>query len=423
MNMNTTNTENWLLEQMAKMPVVDAHEHLSAEKIRIHEHFDALTFFRQYTRLLMFSAGLDEKTFMKMHDPQQPLDKRFSIFEQYRDLIRFSGPARAAYISLEKFYNEKELTRENFHSITKRMKELYQPGLYHKVLTKTCGIHAALQNAPLEEIDFNNKLLRPIPSLWQHWGGFSELSDKIIEGNCEFEHPDEYLEAQSHRLLSLVEKGAVGFKHKTHYYCEPDRQIAIDIFKQLRQGDEKVARMDMPNPLCNYLTEGLLKIIAKLDVPVAVHTGIGVPVAGPGNSWEDLRQLNCMEMTPFIMRHPDIKFDLFHMGIPSVREMGRIGSSFRNVWLNMCWTHTISPTMAAQALDEWIDQVPANKIIAFGGDVRWPVEKVYGHLVLAREVVAKVLSRRIEAGLINQKQAVYLIERWFNGNARELYKL
>jgi hypothetical protein len=79
------------------------------------------------------------------------------------------------------------------------------------------------------------------------------------------------------------------------------------------------------------------------------------------------------------------------------------------------------PVLAANALDEWVDQVAANKIIAFGGDVRGCVEKVYGHLTLAKEVVAAVLGRRIERGWIHRPQALELARRWFLENPAELY--
>jgi hypothetical protein len=74
-------------------------------------------------------------------------------------------------------------------------------------------------------------------------------------------------------------------------------------------------------------------------------------------------------------------------------------------------------------LDERIDQVAADKIIAFGGDVRRPVEKVYGHLVLAKQVVATALGRRLEGGLCTADQALFLVRRWFLDNPRELYGL
>ena len=409
--MRYTPTEARLIEELDGLQVIDTHEHLPPERVRLAEPRDALTLFRQYTRLVMFSAGLDEPTFVRMHDPEVPLDQRFGIFEQYRDLIRASGAARAAYITLKKFYGEDELTQGNFAAITAQMEELYQPGLYKKVLVDTCGIRVVLQNSP--EMDYDDPLLRPVPTIGieGEWGQFPELAEKIMRGEHGFSTLADYLEERAERLRELKQRGAVAFKMHPHLYCEPERKAAEEVFAGLQQGDSSWARMGIPNPLANYLTDRLLAVAGELGLPVAVHTGV----------WGDFRELDPKELIPHIVRHADVRFDLFHMGIPFVRDIGRMGANFSNVWLNMCWAPTLSPTMAANALDEWLDQVAANKIIAFGGDVRWPVEKIYGHLVLAKEVVATGLGRRIDRGLLTWDQALFLARKWFVHNPAELY--
>ena len=73
-------------------------------------------------------------------------------------------------------------------------------------------------------------------------------------------------------------------------------------------------------------------------------------------------------------------------------------------------------------MDELIDLIPINKIIAFGGDYG-VVEKVYGHLIMAKENVAKVLARRIKEGLFSEDEAIELAKKWFYENPKELYKL
>ena len=124
------------------------------------------------------------------------------------------------------------------------------------------------------------------------------------------------------------------------------------------------------------------------------------------------------------MKHPDVRFDIYHAGMPYVRETAIIGKNFANAWLNLCWSHIISPRMTVSALDEWIDLVPANKIIAFGGDYGTTcVECIYGHLVIARENLARVLGCRVEEGLITFDQALSLAEDWFYNVPDELYKL
>ncbi len=67
--------------------------------------------------------------------------------------------------------------------------------------------------------------------------------------------------------------------------------------------------------------------------------------------------------------------------------------------------------------------VPMNNIIAFGGDYRIAVEKVYGHLVMVKEVVARVLGKRIQAGLMDQPDAIRVTKLWFHDNAMDIYGL
>ena len=52
-----------------------------------------------------------------------------------------------------------------------------------------------------------------------------------------------------------------------------------------------------------------------------------------------------------------------------------------------------------------------------------PVEKVYGHLTMAREDIARVLARRIEDGQMSESQAMDLARMWFYENPKALYRL
>jgi predicted TIM-barrel fold metal-dependent hydrolase len=146
---------------------------------------------------------------------------------------------------------------------------------------------------------------------------------------------------------------------------------------------------------------------------VAVHTGV----------WNDFRRFKATHMIPMIQRHPDVRFDLYHGSIPYVREIGFVAKNFPNVWLNLCWAHIVSPVMTRSMLNEWMDYVPMNKIIAFGGDYMIPVEKVYGHLVMARENISQVLAMRVEEGLMDLEEAARVAYKWFHDNPAGLYGL
>lgn len=123
------------------------------------------------------------------------------------------------------------------------------------------------------------------------------------------------------------------------------------------------------------------------------------------------------------MRHPKTRFDIFHLGFPWVRETLMLGKGFPNVWLNMCWTYIISQKFATDALTEAVELVSMNKILGFGGDYDGPVEKVYGHLILARESMARALSGKIDSGDMSMTQAKRILQKWLHDNPKDLYKL
>ena len=141
---------------------------------------------------------------------------------------------------------------------------------------------------------------------------------------------------------------------------------AVSLFDGLMRCEAK----DLPpiNPLRSFLMEEMLDMAGELGLVVAVHTGM----------WGDFRTQGPQHVIPIVSRHPKTRFDIYHMGIPYVRETAILGKNFSNVWLNLCWCHIISPRIACSAMDELIDLVPINKIIAFGGDYARDVESVYG---------------------------------------------
>lgn len=51
------------------------------------------------------------------------------------------------------------------------------------------------------------------------------------------------------------------------------------------------------------------------------------------------------------------------------------------------------------------------------------VGKVYGHLIMAKEVVAKALGKRIRAEEMDMQDALRIAKRWFHDNAVRIYGL
>ena len=103
-------------------------------------------------------------------------------------------------------------------------------------------------------------------------------------------------------------------------------------------------------------------------------------------------------------------------------ELATLAKNFQNVYIDMCWLPIISPTASRLWLHQWLETVPVNKIMGFGGDYLF-VEGTYGHSVIARQVVTETLAEKVEAGYLSLEEARYIARRILRDNAIELFRL
>ncbi len=310
-------------------------------------------------------------------------------------------------------------------AISEAMQANLKPGIYQRVLGDKCKIKVALTQAGRTDYQEDPLLVPLMPARdYTDVSTWEAIQRKAGELGMTVNSLDDYVNVMEAGVVKWKQEGAVGLKTVSEPTAgPPDRAEAMSLFETLRCGSrEKLSdhptpgvatSLTAPNPLRDYLRDEMFKICARQDMPMAVHAGM----------WGDFRNLDSQHIIPSIMRHPQTRFDLYHMGMPEVRQTGIIGKNFPNVWLNLCWTHIVSAQMTRSALDEYLDLVPVNKIFAFGGDYHRPVEKVYGHLTLARQNIAWVLARRIEAGVMTEDQALTVARKWFWDNPIECYKL
>jgi len=101
-------------------------------------------------------------------------------------------------------------------------------------------------------------------------------------------------------------------------------------------------------------------------------------------------------------------------------EMGAIAKTYPNVWIDMCWLWAMNPGQAAQALSQWLDCLPFNKIFAYGADTWLPWGNV-GYSLLAKQGVARVLEEKISSGVMSQADAREVAEAIMLRNGLEFY--
>jgi predicted TIM-barrel fold metal-dependent hydrolase len=240
---------------------------------------------------------------------------------------------------------------------------------------------------------------------------WKDLAYPTFEPGATVQTLDDYVDALRAYVRRVKAEGAIGLKTASVPRKTPDRQAALEDFAALRDG--KVKELPEQHALFDWVSDQVIAYGAEQGLVICVHTGY----------WGDFRKLDPLHIIPVLERHPNARFDLYHLGYPWVRESLMLAKNFSNVWLNFCWTHIISQKFASEAMDEAIDLIPQNKLIAFGADYNLPVEKVYGHLVMAREDMARALAGRLERGLMSEEQALDLAHKWFWDNPVALYNL
>lgn len=104
---------------------------------------------------------------------------------------------------------------------------------------------------------------------------------------------------------------------------------------------------------------------------------------------------------------------------PYLREAGWLAWLHPNVYTDTCWLPVLNPAYLHEALDGWIGLVPAHKIMC--GHDATSMEMAVGSSMAVRQVLHDVLSRRVEDGILTERQARDVAEGCLHGNAARLY--
>jgi predicted TIM-barrel fold metal-dependent hydrolase len=161
----------------------------------------------------------------------------------------------------------------------------------------------------------------------------------------------------------------------------------------------------------------LMSLAGTYKLPVVIHTGMQ---SGNGNN-------NIMNSDPALLsgifsQYPEIEFALYHGSYPYGGKLATLAKNFKNVYVDMSWVYAISPSYSERYLHEWLETVPVNKIMAFGGDMRC-VENIYGELLFARAIISKVLISKVQDGYFTEDEAKVIARMILHDNVVRFYNL
>ncbi len=226
---------------------------------------------------------------------------------------------------------------------------------------------------------------------------------------------DSYLHLVDSVLYIFKSKGAVCLKNTLAYSRTLDFEDipyndAVAVFNKkspLTSGERK--------QLEDFVFHHIIQQSTGLDLPIQIHTGYLAGNNGRLDNGQPMKLLN------ILIKYPKARFILFHGGYPWTSDYVALGKNFTNVCLDMVWLPQISKTEAIRTFNEMLDCVPYNKYM-WGGDVM-TIDDAAGSLELGKEVVATVLSERIDKGWMTEDVARDVIRCIFRDNAIEIFHL
>jgi len=417
-----------LYDEISQLWVIDAHEHLVDEAERLAWRADAVSAFTWYPEYPLKAAGMNDEEYAIFQNIELPVEERWQVFGRYLPLIRTTSFARSVLLGLRELYGFGDLTAENYQQVSEAMHAANTPGIYRRVF-RDHGRVAAVLN---QRSGFADSLPAPgnfrIPQMWASqfllWVRTDALRRIEVELGRTVRSLQEYGEALPELVAHYRKRGIVGIKagHVIMPQANPAAAEVAPVFDRVlqayRAGQQELEGLAPAerDALRDYAAHILVRTAGELGLPVSYHTGFE-------GTWEDFRECNPSRLIPVFLRYRDTRFDIYHSGTVWDREVGMIGLSCPNVWINQCWAHGLSKEMTRAALDGWLDMVPSNKIIAFGGDTLVQIEGSLGDLIQVRELISSVLARRIREGVLTEEQALELANRMLYENPKELYRL
>jgi hypothetical protein len=419
-----------IYEYIKELEIIDTHEHLPGFEEHRYKNTDIL---REYLYLTdvngriishyfgndLISAGFKMNDFAKLIDMSIPIGDRWKLVEPYWELTRNTGYGRYLDISVNGIYGMDRIDGNTIEELNKKFMESLAPGHFRKVIKDKSKIKLAVLDSHLScDREFFRSVYRLDtfinPQSYDDFRQAESLSGSRI--TC----LDEWMEACEIVLDKAIEAGAVALKSGIAY----DRTLKFD---RVTKADAEEAFNSMisfkyhpiskkQKEFADYMMHYVLRMANKRNLTVQFHTGLH---AGNANiiSNSDPTLLNSL-----FFEYPDVNFVLMHIGYPYNNILSALAKNFPNVYIDMCWSHIISPTASINSLVEWLDSVPANKIFAFGGDSIF-VDGIYGHQYLARINVSRALAKKVEEDAFDMDQAKNIANLIFYENPCKVFGL
>lgn len=416
-----TEIDKQISDHVEEIRLVDTHEHLMSEQQRLDSKIDLFYLFPHYASSDLVSSGMPAPVLDQIRNPAIPLDERWALFEPYWGNVRTTAYGRALTTAARGLFGIHDINAETYAELSEKISRSNREGWYQYVLKEESRIDVSLQCGDTTNVD--KEFFAPVIN----FEGFivprtrSELDSIGNQMGTPIHRLDDLAGALERSFEEQTAGGMVGVKiglaySRTLRFDKVSHGVAESLFNRISRDLGHGLSWEEAKPLQDYMVHRLIELAIKGEIPIQIHTGIQ---EGNGNV---VTNSNPTHLTNLFLEYKDAQFDIFHGGYPYCSELAVLAKNFPNVYVDMCWLHVISPTVSKRMLHEWIETVPSNKIMAFGGDYVI-VEGAYAHSRVARRIVSEVLTEKVKSNYASREDAHELADKVLRENAWDLFKL
>lgn len=434
--MQTSELYRRILNEIEGIPLIDTHDHLMSEDLRLSRKIDLFHWFSDYPGVDLVSAGMAQSRLDGLLDSNRSLDERWLEFAPVWAYVRTTGYGRSVLLAARGLFGVNDINEQTYRELSEKISASNYKGWYNRVLKEQANIDLVILDpmesidpTPLEKID--RRFFAPVfcADDFVTPCNRTELEALEFKTKVTIHSLDDLLKAIDVALDQAVAAGVVGVKVRLAYrrglhFEKVVKGDAERIFNLLSYYPRRTYNRPIQppvswndaKPLQDYLMHHVIRRAIDHNLPIQIHTGLQ---DGNGNF---LVNSNPLHLANVFIEYPEARFAVFHAGYPYTGETATLAKNFPNVFVDLCWVHIISPWIARQTLHEWIELIPGNKIFAFGGDYIF-VEGTYAHARMARDNVAKVLTEKVETDYLTEDEALRFAHGLLRDNAVQFFSL
>lgn len=408
------------------MEIVDTHEHLiNPETIKKDWPLDFMLLLNHYADDDIKSGGMPTVDFDNLLKDSLSVKDKWTKVAPYWLKASNTAYNRSVLLTVQELFGIDDLNSSTAEVLSEKIRRSYDNEVewFNYVLKNKCKIQYVVLDRD-DRTYGDPEMFRYVKRFdnfinIDSWGRIKSLAKAY---DVDIKSVDDLTITLNIAFDKALKEGIVAVKtalayNRTLLYEEVEKEKAEAVFNQLKtSGGKATLPFAEAKYLQDYMMHRLLELAGKSNMPVQIHTGLQ---AGEGNRIENS---NPTLLTSLFLKYPDVKFILFHGAYPYGGELSVLAKNFRNVYIDLCWLYIISPSYSERYLSEWLETVPVNKIMAFGGDFK-NVEGVYGHQLIARQVVANVLIEKVQGGYLSESEAMRVAQWILHDNAINVLNL